>query len=731
MSKSIEIFRDSSDEEKVDNSSSGEETLAEKRSKQLSAEQIKEASERFEKAISPEHLQMISQASGGFRFRPDVDIPPGRTGYTDLKSRTIYYNPLMLHGSPELGIEPWDKTDIRGFTYHEAGHHAPEVVALQNQLLGDLKKIEIPEAYKGSSSAEERFVAAIWSNLDNTLADMWLESFMGRRPYYVIRKDITEFQTGKGEIEDYKGISRPEQLMQVILRSRYFKMEGLEEKVSPEVLDSYNKIMKSGAMNAIIERSPFENYFASPSQREKCIDKKMEAYRQIFLPEYLKLLEAELEERKKQRQQQKQSASAEGSGETKQGQEGEAGKSEPQAIPSESAPLTKKEEEEIKQQILEELDKAGKERESQAPSEEEQEQINSTMQKVRKLLKQERARREGKISEKPEEDEEPKEFNHGKEKKGEEAIKELGKEFERKQREKSRKGVAEVMGVNPEVIKKWEDTKEKYKREIISLSSLLAEVFLDDRRKKMEYLKRRGDIVPGLEYETIAAQASGEADPQTKMSIVRNPEFLETELEFIVDSSGSMSGNKIEKSVELLVVITESLKKVRELLANENLLTLESEQPFRIGVTKFSDYPERITRLIDPLNDKKEVDIINKVSEIGGGTEESAAISGVYQELKLDERNVIKIICVLTDGQGNQDGVRPVIQQIEKDKEVVFLAVGLGDNKESAQAIVRTYLDPLDKEGGNVHGFAAENPDQALAGVSEFLKREVNKRKHY
>ena len=522
----------------------------------------------------------------------------------------------------------------------------------------------------------------------------------------------------------------PEQLLQVLLRSRYFGMEGLEEKVSPEVFESYQQITKSGAMKAMMEKGAFENYFAAPAQKERCIDKKMQAYKEVFLPEYLKLLEKELEERKKQKQQQKSSSAKASEGQA--GEEGEEQEGQPQSSPSEGAPLTKEEEEELKQEILEELEKLGKEKESQAPSEEEKNQINQTMQKIRKALEKEQAKREGKTSEGDEEGkegEEKGEVDHSKEKKGEEAIKDLGKEFERRQKEKARKGTGEALGVSPEVVKKWEGIKERYKNEISSLATSLAEVFLDDRRKKMEYLRREGYTVPGLEYEEISAQISGETDPQTRMTVTRNPEFLETELEFIMDTSGSMSGNKIEKSVDLLVVVTEALKKVRELLCAENLLNPEEEQPLKLGVTKFSDHPERVTKLAEPIGDKKEVQIIDKVLQIGGGTEETGAITQVYEELRLGKKNVIKIIVMLTDGQGNQAGVAPIIQQIEKDKEVVFLVVGSGDGKDDASAIVQTYVEPLGEKEGNVHGFAAESPEQALPAVLEFLKREVNKRK--
>jgi len=711
----------------------------------------------FEEVVSPEHLEMISQASGGFRFRPDASLPPGRTGYTDLRTRTIFYNPLMLAGNEELGIKPWTKTDIEGFTYHEAGHHAPEVVALQEKLIGHLKHIEVPEAYKGSPAAEERFIQAIWSNLDNALADIWLERLMGKRPYFGVEKSISEFQEAKGDIDDYKAAfpSKPGQLMQALLRSRYVKekgkvktrkgneeyleyIEGKKEGLDPDVFEAMQKIIKSGAMQAMIERGAFENYFASPTQREKLIDKKMEAYKQVFLPEYLRLLEKELEERKKQRQQQKQKEQQGEQGEQdEQEQQGEQGEGQPQVGPSEGAPLTREEEEELKQQIIEELEKAGKEWQSQAPAEEDEKELNSEMEKVRKKIEREQKQKEGG---EPEEGEEaqPEEGKEGEEKEekpepkkksGEEAIKELAKEFERKQKEANRKGAAEALQVTPETVKKWERIKEDYELDIESLTAALAGVFLDDRRKKMEYLRREGDIVPGLEFETIAAHIAGESDPSTKMSVVRNPEFLETELEFIVDTSGSMSGEKIDRSIDLMVIITEALKRVKETLSQENLLT-EKEQPFRLGATKFSNLPERVTKLTDPINDKKEVTIIEEVSKIGGDTEESGAIRQVYEELKLNKANVIKIIVVLTDGEGNRGAVEPIIQQIENDNEIVLLAVGMGSSKEDAEAIVKTYLDPLRKqEEANVHGFAAQRPEEALPATIEFLKREINKRK--
>ena len=102
MSYKFEM-RDTSPQEEEKKEEKEKVSKPEKRAEELS----------FEKVITPEHLEMISQASGGFRFRPDPSLSPVRTGYTDLKSKTIYYNPLFLSGASEIGIKPRKKDDIK------------------------------------------------------------------------------------------------------------------------------------------------------------------------------------------------------------------------------------------------------------------------------------------------------------------------------------------------------------------------------------------------------------------------------------------------------------------------------------------------------------------------------------------------------------------------------------------------------------------------------------------
>lgn len=657
----------------------------------------------MEQFVSPEHLKMIARASGGFIFREDPNLPPHQTGYTNKLTKEIFYNPILAKGSLEHGVKPWRPLDFRGFAYHEAGHHNEEVLAFDERLIEDLKRIEIPEGYQGDPDSEARFIRSIYSFLDNALVDMWLESYMSRRPYFSVRDDISEFQKGKGDVESYKMLSKPEQLIQSLLRSRYFEPVNMEVKLDPEVYESYRKITDTGALEAILNRRTFENYFATKLEKERAIDRKFLAYQQVFLPEYLKLMEKELEDRKKQKQQQKQEG-----GEEKQQQAQGVGKG-----PSEAVPLTNEEEQEIVEQIIKQLEEAGKEFQSAAPSDDEKKKKTEKFQEIEKMLKGKAEQKETPQEKEPERE------------KGLEAIAREGERIRRQQKQERQRGLAENMGVRQETIQRWERIKEKYRAEIESTVASLADVFLEDRRSRLEYLRREGEIVPGLEYETISALISGELDPDTKMSTVRNPEFLETELEWIVDTSTSMGGDSIEKSIDLLVIITEAFKRIRENLAGENLLA-EEEEPFRLGATKFAKTPERVTKLKDPINDEKEVKIIEEIAKVGGGTEETEAIREVYQELSLNKNNVIKIIVVLSDGHGDRAGVAPIMRQIEEDGEVVFLAVGLGNE---AKAVKETYLGPLRDREKNVFGEEAKDPSEALPKVIEFLKREVNNRR--
>ncbi len=666
---------------------------------------------RFEDIITPQHLQMISRTSGGFYFAEDSNLPPGRVGYTNKLTKVIYYNPDVFNGSEEHGIPPATPEAIKGFVYHEAGHHTPVVAELDDMLTHDLTNPDvIPESYRGDPRSEERFLRALYSNLHNGLLDIWLESYMGRRPYYPVRGDIESLYESIGVPDSWVQLPKPEQLMQVLLISRYKEVEDLDKKVDPDVFASYQRVMKSGAMSALMDRRVYENPFATKAQEKKAVDRKYQAYKQVFLLEYLGLMEAELEERKQDKQESKQ-----GEGEGKPMPGGKGG--DPM---SSSVPLTKDEEQQIIEQILSELEGLGTKHaeHGRALSDEEKEQFKDLIDAAKKRLEDLRAGKEV-------DDEDP---GDNKGKKGMDAIAEEAERIRREQRKEAQRGLAGSLQVREESVAQWNQIKERRRDAIESLATSVAEIFVDDRRKKIEYLRREGVIVPGLEYETISAVLSGDLDPETKMREVRNPEFLETEHEDIIDTSGSMAGLKLRMSIELEVIKTEAFKRAREILDAEQLVG-ESEDPMRVGVTKFSDKPERVTELDEPISDAKEIKIIDQISRVGGGTDETEAIDKVYKGMRLRKNNVIKFITVLTDGQGNAAGVAPIIQQIEKDDEVIFLIVGLGDDAAAAQAIVDTYIAPLQNRDKNVFAIAAVDPEDVIPQVVEFYKQQVERRK--
>lgn len=662
-------------------------------------------------SLTTEHLRIMAEVSGGFNIVPDYDLAAKtlqdlnstggqagiQAGYTNMSTKSIHYNPVLFEGVPQLGIKPVENP--AGFFYHEIGHHTKEARQFQDMMLNSLgdEPDVIPDAYKGDPASEARFFQAVQSHLQNGLADKWLESFMGRRPYYTVRNNISSFHIEGGGRESLKMYSKPEQLMQVLVgEDMYGSKKPVAELIDPDVFEAFQRLKKSKAVEAIDNRVAFENYFSSELDKRSTIERKFAAYEQAFLPEYIKLMEAELKERKQARQL---------------GMGGSA---------DNAVPLTKEEERELVDHLLNQLIEAGKEYTSHAPSPEEQEVLQDKIKQIKDAL--EKRQREGQQPQGPKPEPQKKS--------GEENIRNLAEELQRQERERRMRGLAESMKVRQKSVESWNRIKEKYRSEIDSTAAFLSEVFLDDRRKRLEYLRREGEIIPGLEYETISALISGELDPDTKMITVRNPEFLETELECVNDTSGSMSGERLEKSIDLEVILVEAFKKVREDLAGEDLL-LEDEQPFRVGVIKFAASPERVTKLEEPLSDKKELIIIDKVSKSGGGTDETEAIQEVYKGLTLGKGNVIKMIIVLSDGEGNKEGVAPIIRQVEEDDQVIFLIVAMGKTLEEGDDVAESYIAPLRDKNKNVFGITAVEPAEVLPQVLDFIKKQVEQRRQF
>jgi hypothetical protein len=222
----------------------------------------------------------------------------------------------------------------------------------------------------------------------------------------------------------------------------------------------------------------------------------------------------------------------------------------------------------------------------------------------------------------------------------------------------------------------------------------------------------------------------GKPDEPTRMEVIQNLEFLQTQIEGIMDTSGSMAGDRAVFCVEAMVIIVEAFKEVLKRLREENLLEPD-EQPFQIGATKFSIGSERISKLNEQLSDTKVLKIIDKFSHIAGGTDEAEAMKEVYQPLALGQDNVIKIMVMMSDGDGNRAAVHPLMQQIEADGKVVFLVIAFGNKSgQDGASIAATYLKPIKApEEGNIHALVGDDFIKLIPELCEFFKREIGKRR--
>jgi len=663
-----------------------------------------EAFASMEQVISPEILTAIAEASGGFTFVPDPRLPINRTGYTNLETKTIHYNPALLKGSPEHGVKPWRKVDIKGFAFHEAGHHAKPVVALQDKMRASIDAEIVPKDLRENPEISKKMLEAVGKHLQNVVADIWLESYMGMRGNVDIRKSITDFQSSKGDIPDYRVVgSRTQQFSQAILRSRYMELPDLEKRMDPDAFAAFQAAWQGGAMKRLMDAAAFENRFSSDNNRDRSINAKMEAYFHTLLPQYLNLLKKDIEDERN-----KNKKNEEGSGGT--GDKGQ-GEENPQELSPEEIEAIEK--------LLNKLIEEGEKMSAQTATEEEKQAMEQKISSTAKEIEQMQAGQETSSEDHNPENTDP--F---------ETIEQRQRMAEMENRMQRHKLLAGEHNVSPEIIARWEEILKKYQKEISTMTEALASIFIDDRRIATEYLRREGDVVPGLEYETIAGVLSGDHDPDTKMRNVRKKDFLETEIEFIVDTSGSMSGQPLEKSTDMIVVITEAFKRVRNILKEQDMLEPAGEFPLRIGVTKFAQHASRITGLSEPIAEKKQIKILSALASAGGSTDESEALEGVYSELISSRPRTMKLMIVLTDGQGNRNAVRDMVQRIEQDDKIIFLAIGLGNDIQSAQGVVDSYVRNIRRKDSNVFGQAEPDVNNILPSVLNFLGREVKKRKH-
>lgn len=633
----------------------------------------------IEDIISPIQLRMISEASGGFRFILDRTMSPADTiGMTDMRTRCIRFN---AHRIAELSPER-----IRGLATHEAGHHAPPVKSLDDKLVATLgERGIIPDRTAKDAETKAEIAEAINAHAANAILDCFLEAYMGRGVHYINREAIDALNNGiseKGPRTFLRDLPKAEQLCQLLVgEDRYPPPPGtsIRDLVDPDVYASYRRVKESGAIATIQNVKQWTNYFANELGQEAAIERKRAAFRDVILPEWLKLFEAEIKKRKEEKEKRR-------SGEKKE--------------------LTPEEIKEIMKQLAQELKKLGEQYKSKMPSPDEGKELDKVLAKIR----------EGKSIKTKDSPTDPGEL-----------IRTSAEKIGREWGESKGRGMAENLGIRIESVRTWEEIKKDRKQEIKETAAAYIEIFVDDRRKRLEYLKREGVVTPGMEYDYVSGVIHGELDRPVHEKMVQNPEFIEVEIEFVQDCSGSMSGEPIRQCVELDVILGEAARLAHDELAGQQLLSSNEENPMRIGVTKFETTAERVKKLEEPMTDEIEMKIVDELTKGGGGTDEEQALTEVYGELKLHDKNILKIIVIQTDGEGNRGAVQRIMQEIEDDDEVIVAVVGYGS---SAAAVIDAYLGAIKRpNNGNIFAINAENPSTARPQILEFFKARVRERR--
>lgn len=672
--------------------------------------------------ITPSYLEMLSSASGFSLEIVDQQFTGGHAGMTDMRTKRIYLS--------RQHVEKMPAPAQRALMIHEAFHHNPTVVELQDMFEADLKSGDvIPSFIPDTPATREKYLKALRGHLHNALADVWLEAYAGRGAHAQIRSDL---KTLYEDIEGRKTLmdrSKPEQLVQYLAgEARYGEKPDLSKFVDPDVATQLKRLESKGGMQVMQSASVFNSPFSTDHQKEQAIKNKYEMYRRLFLPAYNELLKAEAEKRNEEKQQQKGEGKGKGQkGKGKGGEKGEKG---------ESVDAGERQQgfQDAMNDLLDDLTKSGEEQfGSRAPTKEEIKQAKEILEKIKEIADKTRGSKDAGKKE------EGKETGKGEtpappERSLQDIMNERAERAEQSAQESQstlERGLGKQYGVDAAVIRKWNEIKQKHRGLIERAADLKAEIMIKDRQLQMQLPRREGEVIPGLESTTAIEIMSGNPNPETMQSAIRNPEFIQLRKAYIVDTSGSMMGGTLDKCIEFLVADAESdqiaLRRIRD-AGQTNVYSAEEEEAIAVNVTAFTTEPRLITDFDEAMNDKKEITIMSELPRVSGGTSETETIKKVYEHLRDTGPRTVKVMVVLSDGAGDgASTLAPIMQRIEKDQDVIFLAIGLGS---MANQVVTTYTSALRKAGrSNVFAMeSAEMNDNLLKRIIDFIGQQLELR---
>lgn len=683
-------------------------------------EELDISGRELEEILSPEYLEMISGASG-FTYTVIEEPPPGIPqhvmGFTNMKTKRIYLvkrnAALMFWKLKKEGKLEHAKEKMKGFLIHEGGHHAPEVLSLDQKLRAmmgkqDLEPNELQEYFndpEDKGETKELFWKAFWFDVCNGSLDMWLEAYQSRGNFgpsfggallalhdssvkgrdflqeIPLHHQLTQWLVG--EEKYYKGKDRKK-----VLDQRLKELDEIARKLlSPEVYKAITRLRKDGAIQAILDDKAFTYWGANtPDQKDRAIARKLQAVMEHVYPVWRKLLLLEFDQRKAAFKEQAKDA---------------------------KPPLTDEEIKVIYHKILKELlDKTQQDAQaaygSETPSEEEMEQMKKIFGKIKELAGSKPAKGENAPPAPPS------------------ALDKARSDMARRFDETDSRRITELadrFGVSEASLRRLQEIEGKYAGEIERLAADIAESFLNQRRSRVKTQMVEGMTTPGLEDIEYEEGKVGNLETRTHQIIEQAAEFLQTEIEHLFDTSGSMQGDRLKYAQTVSIILARVFERVKAILEGEGLLRPAEEDPLRSGFVLFTTTPERIKKLDEPTNAKSLAQMIEQTGKHSGGTDDAAAIAALTTEFKFREPNVLKFMIIYSDGEGNPGAVQNILGAIEKDKSIIVIVVAMGADPAAVSATYEGLVGS--RNSSNIQVVQGDNINANLPLLSDFIKKRV------
>ncbi len=508
----------------------------------------------------------------------------------------------------------------------------------------------------------------------------------------------------------------PEQYIQLFLgENRYPTGFKLEEMVEPEVIEAYKRTLAAGSMKTLQDVEFFQKPFLPDQYQDKSYYEKLDAYRDVFRAEYIKLIGKEVEKRAK-----------EGGGKGGKGGSGGGGG---HGMPD-SVPMTKEERDKLIEALKKQLKSGGK------PQQGKGEPVNlseADMREIAKALKDELDKLGEKYKSMCDRDEEAKRKlgekvegrGQGREPDFFDKLRDAARGMEQADKAGRARGLGEKYGIPSEVIEEYMSIRERRAELINRLADDLTDVFRDNRMAILSYNKREGEWTPGLEAETVGEMRHGNLEPETMMKTVENPEFAKTEIKFVFDLSGSMGGAPSKATREMLVVVMEALEVVRTRLQGEAMLRPDEEVPLKIGVSAFDVKHYPIHPLGKPVDEEAKIHVVHELHKVGGGTDDYKTTKAEWEDFKVGKKNVIKIFILLSDAYGDKDKMRGLSGEMAQDKTIISLMLGFGSDPETISTVWGEAAKGLGAETVFAEPFPENDVERATPFVADFLRRVI------